>query len=190
MEVVGPQREARRREHPPRASLALAPADRGRLLEHLNAAVRRSRGVHGHQVLAGITVQVGRAVDPTAVVCAARGDGEAWTALEQPDRDRWALATLGCAVALEASGPDRFATVARRWREIARDACCDADVGGRGAPGGMGAVAVGGFAFADDGGRAPHWTGFAPASLQRPRRRPRPARGGRAPDALGARRPR
>jgi salicylate biosynthesis isochorismate synthase/menaquinone-specific isochorismate synthase len=33
---------------------------------------------------------------------------------------------------------------------------------------GSGPVAVGGFAFAPDGGRAPHWAGYAPASLHVP----------------------
>ena len=35
-------------------------------------------------------------------------------------------------------------------------------------PRGAGPVAVGGFAFAPDGGGAPHWAGFAPASLHVP----------------------
>ena len=53
---------------------------------------------------------------------------------------------------------------ARRWRELAAHAACD-DPGG---PRGSGPVAVGGFAFAAEGGGAPHWAGYEPASLHVP----------------------
>ncbi len=87
--------------------------------------------------------------------------------LEQPDRERSALATLGCVQELEAHGPGRFTEVAARWRALVTDACCDAD-DDKFRPRGSGPVAVGGFAFADAGGQAPHWSGFAPASLHVP----------------------
>ncbi len=83
---------------------------------------------------------------------------------EQPDRGRAALAALGEATSLHASGTERFATVADRWRALSAAAVCDpADQ-----PAGAGPVAVGGFAFAPDGGAAPHWRGFEPASLTVP----------------------
>jgi len=139
--------------------------DRQRLLEHLTAAVRRARQERGGEVLGGATWRLPATVDPTAVVVASRRAGESWFVMEQPDRDGAALAALGCAVALEASGRDRFSVVARQWRALASAAACDPPGDG---PRGSGPVAVGGFAFAPDGGQAPHWGGYAPASLHVP----------------------
>jgi salicylate biosynthesis isochorismate synthase/menaquinone-specific isochorismate synthase len=98
------------------------------------------------------------------VAVASRRAGEPWFLLEQPDRDRSAIAALGCVRAIEAEGPDRFARVAREWRALARDAVYDFDAG----PRGSGLIAVGGFAFAEHGGASPSWQGFAPASLHVP----------------------
>jgi salicylate biosynthesis isochorismate synthase/menaquinone-specific isochorismate synthase len=112
-------------------------------------------------------VQLDERVDPTAVVVASRRSGEPWFVLEQPDHDRSALAALGCVVALEesaAAGPGRFRRIAERWRALAAHAVCDR-------PDGLaasGPLAVGGFAFAPDGGAAPHWRGYAPASMHVP----------------------
>ena len=59
---------------------------------------------------------------------------------------------------------ERFATAAAAWRALAGRAVCDPPDG----PAGAGLVAVGGFAFAPDGGAAPHWTGFGAAGLTVP----------------------
>lgn len=142
------------------------------LSARLHEAVRRARGGAGSaraasvsgEVLAAVTVRVARGTDPTAVVAASRQPGEPWFALEQPDRDGTALATLGCVRALEARGADRFDVVARSWRRLAADAVADPPEG----PAGAGLVAVGGFAFAPQGGGSPVWAGFAPASLHVP----------------------
>jgi isochorismate synthase len=145
---------------------ALGERDRGRLYKRLEQAVkraRRARGGHAGGVLAALTTTVAHDVDPSAVVFGSRRDGEPWFCLEQPERDRTAVAALGCAVALEARGPRRFEEVAARWRALAAVALCDA-ADARGA----GLIAVGGFAFAPDGGASPHWSGFAPASLHVP----------------------
>jgi salicylate biosynthesis isochorismate synthase/menaquinone-specific isochorismate synthase len=144
----------------------LSAEERGRLLEHLGQAVRRARGGRPGGVLAALTVLVDPRTDPTAVVAVSRRAGEPWFVLEQPDREGSALAALGCVIALEASGPDRFRTVAARWRALAGDAACDE--AGPGRPRGAGPVAVGGFGFAPDGGTAPHWAAYAPASLHVP----------------------
>ncbi len=138
---------------------ALTAADRARLERRLAEAVRRARR-HG-EALAAITVAVDASVDPTAAVAASRRPGEPWFVLEQPERGRAALAALGAAAELSAGGPDRFRTVAARWRELAARAACDPPDG----PRGCGPVAVGGFAFAPDGGASPDWAGYAPASL-------------------------
>jgi isochorismate synthase len=66
--------------------------------------------------------------------------------------------------AIDERGPQRFARAARRWRALAEHAACDDPDG----PRGSGPLAVGGFAFAPDGGGAPHWAGFEPASLHVP----------------------
>jgi isochorismate synthase len=142
---------------------ALTERDRKRLRKRLEQAVRRSRRAGGPGVLAALTVTVDRDVDPAAVALRCRRPREPWFCIEQPDRERSAIASLGCVAALEERGPQRFEQVAARWRALAAEAVCDA-ADGRGA----GLIASGGFAFAPDGGAAPHWSGFAPASLHVP----------------------
>ena len=132
------------------------------LRTRLERAVKRARR-HG-EALAAITVALDRRVDPAAVVVASRRAGEAWWCLEQPDRDGAALAALGTVAAFESAGETRFRDVAARWRALATAAQADPPDG----PPGAGIVAVGGFAFAPQGGAAPHWRGFAPASLHVP----------------------
>jgi isochorismate synthase len=144
-------------------SFALSAEDRARLLARLALAVKRARR-SGGEVLASISLALADDVDPSAVVCASRRPGERWFTFEQPDRGRAALAGLGEARSLQAAGCERFATVADSWRALSAAAVADpADL-----PAGAGPVAVGGFAFAHEGGAAPHWHGFQPASLTVP----------------------
>ncbi len=150
-----------------RPGLGLTPAsgwlDTGaarRLERHLEAALRRARAT-GTPELASVTCRVDRGVDPTAVAIASRRPGEPWFCLEQPDRDGYAVAAIGSVRWLEARGADRFGAVSRRWSSVAADAFADAPDG----PSGAGLVALGGFAFAPDGGGSPRWDGFAPASM-------------------------
>ncbi len=131
-----------------------------RLERRLEAALRRARAT-GMPELASVTCRVDPGVDPTAVAVASRRPGEPWFCLEQPDRDGYAVAAIGSVRTLEARGEDRFATVAKRWSAVAAAALADAPDG----PGGSGLLALGGFAFAPDGGGSPRWDGFAPASL-------------------------
>jgi isochorismate synthase len=139
---------------------ALRAADRERLAARLELAVKRARR-SAHPTLATLTLSLAGDLDPSAVVCASRRPGEPWFLFEQPERGRSALATLGQAASLTASGPERFATVADRWRALAAAAVSDPpDSRERSGP-----LAVGGFAFAPDGGRDPVWGGFEPASL-------------------------
>jgi salicylate biosynthesis isochorismate synthase/menaquinone-specific isochorismate synthase len=142
---------------------AIATTSLPALRERLEEGLRRARA-RGREVLVASTVRAEPGVDPAAVAVASRRAGEPWFVLEQPDRDRTALAALGCVRAVEADGPDRFRTVAREWRRLASEAVCDPAEG----PRGSGLVAVGGFAFADDGGAVPQWNGFASASLHVP----------------------
>jgi salicylate biosynthesis isochorismate synthase/menaquinone-specific isochorismate synthase len=124
----------------------------------LERAVKRAR--RRGAALAGLTLPLDATVDPAAVAVASRRAGEPYFLFEQPDRGGSALAGLGCVHALEDHGPLRFRRVSAEWRALASDA--------PDGPAGAGLVAVGGFAFADEGGRAPHWQGFAPASLHVP----------------------
>jgi isochorismate synthase len=136
-------------------------ADSARRLDvRLDAALRRARAT-GTPVLASVTAAVDPAVDPTAVAVASRRPGEPWFCLEQPDRQSSALAAIGCVHLLESKGGDRFRAVDRAWSELAASALAD-DFDG---PTGSGPVAIGGFAFADDGGGSARWEGFAPASM-------------------------
>jgi isochorismate synthase len=130
------------------------------LLERCERAVRRARR-SGGEVLAAVTIPVAPTVDPSAVAFASRREGEPWFCFEQPDRDGAALAALGCVKRLSGHGPRRFEQAASAWRALAGHAEADPPDG----PAGAGPVAVGGFAFADDGGAAPHWSGFEAADL-------------------------
>ena len=131
-----------------------------RLERRLGRALRRARS-SGSETLVSITAPLAEAADPSAVVAGARRTGEPWFCFEQPDRAGSAVAALGSVRALEARGDDRFVQVARRWRALAGSAFSDDPQG----PAGSGLIAVGGFAFAADGGASPQWSAFEPASL-------------------------
>ncbi len=140
--------------------IAEQPALLAGLRARAEQAVRAARRA-GAPVLLAHTTRLGPDVDPSAVVFASRRPGEDWFCFEQPDRDGAALAALGAVARLGASGPDRFRRVAEAWRALTAGAVADPPDG----PPGAGPVAVGGFAFAPGGGRAPHWAGFAAADL-------------------------
>jgi isochorismate synthase len=131
---------------------ALTGAEQERLASNLRTAVERARR-SGERTLASISLELPSGVDPTEVACASRRAGEPWFVFEQPDHGRASLAGLGEAIGLQASGPERFEQVTRRWRELSAAAVGD------------GAIAVGGFSFAPDGGSSPHWQGYEPVSL-------------------------
>jgi salicylate biosynthesis isochorismate synthase len=131
-----------------------------RLERRVDAALRQARAT-GMPALVSVTGRVDSAVDPTAVAVASRRPGESWFCLEQPDRDGYAVAAIGSVRELEARGADRFQVLARRWSAVAAAALTDAPDG----PPGSGLLALGGFAFAPDGGASPRWEGFAPGSM-------------------------
>lgn len=135
----------------------------GRLRARVQRALAAARA-RNRDVLLSVSAEAPSIVDPSAVVFGSRSAGESWFSLEQPDRGGLAIAGVGCTIALEADGPDRFTTVATRWRKLAADAVVDDSPPIPGA----GLAAMGGFAFAPDGGRAHAWRGFAPASLAVP----------------------
>jgi salicylate biosynthesis isochorismate synthase len=163
--------------------VTLTEADRERLAARLALGVGRARRT-GRATLVTLTLALPGDVDPSAVVCASRRPGEPWFLFEQPDRAGAALAALGETLTLQAAGPERFASVADRWRALSAGAVSDSAQ----EPAGSGPVAVGGFAFARDGGGAPHWQGFEPASLTVPEvalvRRRRTGQGAGGADAV------
>jgi len=134
-----------------------------RVSEALSAA-RRS----GRPALAAVTVSIPPELDLSAVVLAARRTGDRYACLEQPNRDGFVLAGLGQAAILEASGAKRFGEVAAAARELGRKAFADDPADDPARPPGAGPVFVGGFAFADDGGSSPEWSGLSPACLVLP----------------------
>ena len=91
--------------------------------------------------------------------------GDRWFCWEQPDRDGFALATLGSAAEVVSRGPGRFADVAERCSEVMRGRLADEPVD---LPAGAGPVWAGGFAFDADGASDPDWSSFAPALLVLP----------------------
>jgi isochorismate synthase len=135
----------------------------GRVAEAL-AQARRS----GEATLAATTVPLEPTLDLSAVVLGARRPTDRFACLEQPDRDGFALAGLGQAATLEASGRGRFAEVAARARELGRSACTDDPGEDPARPPASGPVFLGGFAFADNGGGSPEWSGLKPACLVLP----------------------
>ncbi len=142
------------------ADAALDAGARLVLEQRLADAIAAARATGG-EALAAVTVRAAAGTDPSAVVAASRRPGEPWFAFEEPERDGSAVAALGCVREIEASGPGRFAAVAAAWRGLAAQARADPPDG----PAGAGLIATGGFAFAPDGGAAPVWSGFPPASL-------------------------
>ena len=103
--------------------------------------------------------------DPCAAVFASRMAGDRWFAWEQPDRDGFALACLGTAHAAISRGAERFADLVAEPATVMRGRLASEP---EGLPAGAGPVWAGGFAFAADGGAAPHWSSFPPALLVLP----------------------
>ena len=122
----------------------------------------------GREAVAAVTVPIDPALDLSASVLAARRADDRFACLEQPDRDGFVLAGLGQAAILEARGAQRFAEVAAAARELGRNAFTDDPAKDPSRPPAAGPVFVGGFAFADDGGSAPEWSGLPPACLVLP----------------------
>jgi salicylate biosynthesis isochorismate synthase/menaquinone-specific isochorismate synthase len=117
---------------------------------------------------AALTVEIPAELDLSAAVLGARRPDDRFACLEQPDRGGFALATLGEATVIEAEGAGRFTQAAARARELGRRVVGDDPAGDPGRPPAAGPVFVGGFAFADDGGRSPEWASLDPATLVLP----------------------
>jgi salicylate biosynthesis isochorismate synthase len=145
-----------------RLSPWLSDAAEARLRARLASAGRQASP--GTPVLVSVTERLAGTHDPSAIVIESREAGDQWFCIEQPARESTAHAGLGVALALEASGADRFKVLERRWRALSERALCDSPD----APPGVGLTAMAGFAFADDGAASPAWRGFGTASLTVP----------------------
>ena len=149
------------------ASFALDAAAEDRLRARVDRALGRARRT-GSAAVAAVTVPVAAELDLSAAVLAARRPDDRFACLEQPDRDGFVLAGLGQAAIVEASGPGRFGDVATAARELGRNAFTDDPADDPTRPPAAGPVFVGGFAFADNGGASPEWSGLRPACLVLP----------------------
>ena len=138
-----------------------------RLEERVSKALSAARR-GGRPAVAAVTMPIAPELDLSAAVLAARRPDDRFACLEQPDRDGFVLAGLGQAAILEARGARRFADVAAAARELGRNAFADDPAEDPSRPPAAGPVFVGGFAFADDGGSAPEWSGLPPACLVLP----------------------
>jgi len=156
-----------RSREPLRTSLSLEALARQRLCERLDHAAEHARRVD-RRVLASVTVPLPADVDVSATVLSARRADDRFFCLELPERGGFALAGIGEAALVRASGPDRFHAADRECRALAADALTDDPAADPSAPPAAGPVWVGGFAFADHGGAAPEWSSLAPAQLVMP----------------------
>ena len=148
-----------------RSALHAGEHDRARLASRLALAVRRARRSGGAGARDDLAARSPTMSIPSAVVCASRRAGEPWFVFEQPERG-----ARGAGGAGRGDEPARAA--------VRRASRASPSAGGRcprrrspipsRSPPAAGPVAVGGFAFAPDGGGAPHWQGFEPASLTVP----------------------
>jgi menaquinone-specific isochorismate synthase len=118
----------------------------------------------GARRLVSVTVPI-EVRDPSAAVFASRLAGDRWFCWEQPDRDGFAIASLGSAHEVVSRGPGRFRDTVDSCERVVRDRLAAEPPG---LPAGAGPTWVGGFAFAANGGAEPQWSSFPPALLVMP----------------------
>ena len=130
----------------------------GALREALDRAVLR-----GRKTVVSVTLESAIG-DPVAAVFASRRADDEWFCWEQAGGAN-ALAALGTADAVVSRGPGRFTDLASECAHLSGEALVidldDCSIR-------TGPVWVGGFAFDDDGGRSPEWSGFPPARMSLP----------------------
>jgi len=131
-----------------------------RLLEAFEELVEEA-GRRRERTLVSATAPIGDC-DPSAIAFASRRADDRWFCWEQPDRDGFALAGVGCAHTVVSRGPVRFEEVVADCAEVARVRLADEP---EDAPAGAGPVWVGGFAFSPQGGVEPHWSSLPPALM-------------------------
>jgi isochorismate synthase len=110
----------------------------------------------GRPVLASVSLSLSGELDVAAAIFQNRTAEERYFIWEQPEREAFAIGSLGSVWTVEGGAVDRrFGDAAARCAEITRDSVTLA---------GPGPVWVGGFAFSPDGGTDPQWASL-PAML-------------------------
>jgi salicylate biosynthesis isochorismate synthase/menaquinone-specific isochorismate synthase len=137
---------------------------RAELERRAERAIARSRRER-RPVLASVTVPVPPDLDVSAAVLRARRPDDRYFCLEQPDRDGYALAALGEAASVEER---RFGAAAAAARALGRDAEAGDGASDPAAPAATGPVWIGGFAFAEQGGSSPEWSGLGAGQIVMP----------------------
>jgi salicylate biosynthesis isochorismate synthase/menaquinone-specific isochorismate synthase len=150
-----------------RGPLALSD-EAARLLRARIGRARSTALAAGARAVASVTMAVPAGLDLSAAVLAARREDDDWFCFEQPERDGFALAALGAAAIVEASGAGRFADASCAARNLGRRTFADDPGADPGRPDAAGPVLVGGFAFSGSGGAAPEWRSLAPLRLVLP----------------------
>jgi len=136
----------------------------GEILDDLRDGLERAHSRNRGRVLVSATRQIDPA-DPCAVAFTARLASEPWFAWSEPDR-AFALGAFGSAFEATSRGSRRFAEVNADCLRLLRDSVQRLPEGPL--PAGAGPLFTGGFAFAEEGGTAPAWSSFAPASMTLP----------------------
>lgn len=138
-----------------------------RLASHIADALTKSRE-RGRPVVASVTVALAAGIDPLSHVAAARTPGDHWSSFSQPARDDFALASIGRAASITASGADRFYRLARSSAAALEAGVADDLFEDQGAPPGSGMVWTGGFGFYSDEPFGDAWLGAAAAEFHLP----------------------
>ena len=118
--------------------------------------------------LAAVTVSLPADLDLSAAVLSAQAPDDRFFCFEQPDRDGFVLAGLGCAIALESRGAGRFREVAVRARDLGRRAFVDDVARGPRPPGRRRAGVRGWLRLRRPRRSDSQWSSLAPASLVLP----------------------
>jgi salicylate biosynthesis isochorismate synthase/menaquinone-specific isochorismate synthase len=133
------------------------------LLDSLERLAERAAG-DGRRRLISVTAEVD-AIDPCAAVYASRRADDRWFLWEEPDRDGFAIATLGSAHELVSRGSGRTADLEADAAAVMRRRLADEPAE---MPSGAGPLWVGGLAFDGEGAAAPEWSSLPPALLVLP----------------------
>lgn len=119
-------------------------------------------GAHGTLRLVTATIPIPRP-DPVALFASAQAAGEVAAIWRQPEAG-FGLVAVGSAWTTTASGPGRFADVARSWSGLVADALHH----GPGEIPGTGPLLFGGFGFGPKAAQGATWTGFESGRLDVP----------------------
>ena len=133
------------------------------LLDEVERLAERALTAPGRRLVSA-TAEVS-ALDPSAVAFASRRADDRWFCWEEPDRDGFAIATIGSAIDIVSRGPGRFSDLRADTSALIRTRLA-AEPGDL--PPGGGPLWVGGMAFSEAGSEAGAWSSLPPALLTMP----------------------